>query len=147
MPTAAWYGQAFQGQFGATAARRMDWVTDSVKALLTTNTYTQDVDLNAFRSDVTNEVAGTNYVAGGVALTGKTLTYDSVTNETRLSCDNPTFTNITVASIRKIVFYKNVGTAATDPLLWIYVLDGDQSVAAADFVVVIAATGAAKIVS
>lgn len=147
MPTAAWYGQAFQGQYGATAGRRIAWVGDTVNALLTTNTYTQDVDAHDFRDDVTNECSGTNYVAGGVALTGKTLTYDSATNESRLDCDDVTYTNITVANIRKIVFYKVVGTAATDPLLWIYVLDGDQSVTGADFVVVIAATGAAKIVS
>jgi hypothetical protein len=145
--TANWFGQAAMGQFGTTAARRMDWVTDTVNCLLTTVTYTEDLDAHDFRNDVTNEVTGTNYSAGGVALSGKTLTYDSATNESRMDANDPTFTNITVSSIRKAVFYKVVGSSATDPLLFIYVFDGDQSVTAADFVIVLAATGAAKAVT
>lgn len=147
MATANWFGQAAMGQFGTLAARRMDWVTDSVSVLLTTNTYTEDLDNHDFRNDVTNEVTGTNYVAGGVALSGKTLTYDSATNESRMDANDPTFPNITVTGIRKAVFYKVVGTTATDPLLFIYVFDGDQSVTAADFVIQLAATGAAKAVT
>lgn len=147
MATANWYGQAAMGQFGTTAGRRMDWVSDVINVLLTTNTYTEDLDAHDFRNDITNEVTGTNYVAGGVALSGKTLTYDSATNESRMDANDPTFTNITVSLIRKAVFYKVVGTAATDPLLWIYVFDGDQSVTAADFVIQLAATGAAKVVT
>lgn len=147
MATAAWYGQAFQGQFGATTARRIDWVSDTINVLLTTSSYTEDVDAHDFRNDVTNEVTGTNYSAGGVALSGKTLTYDSATNESRLDATDPTFTNITVSGIRKAVFYKSVGTSATDPLLWLYTFDGDQTLAAADFIIQLAATGAAKITS
>jgi hypothetical protein len=147
MATANWYGQAAMGQFGATAARRIDWVGDSISVLLTASTYTEDLDAHDFRNDVTNEVTGTNYSAGGVALSGKTLTYDSASNESRMDANDPTFTNITVSGIRKAVFYKVVGTTATDPLLFIYVFDGDQTVAAADFVIQLAATGAAKAVT
>lgn len=147
MATANWYGQAAMGQFGTTAARRMDWVSDTINVLLTTSTYAEDLDNHDFRNDVTNEVTGTNYSSGGVALSGKTLTYDSATNESRMDANDPTFSNVTISSIRKAVFYKVVGTSATDPLLWIYVFDGDQTVAAADFVVQLAATGAAKAVT
>lgn len=147
MPTANWYGQAAMGQFGATAARRMDWVGDTINVMLTASTYTEDLDAHDFRNDVTNEVTGTNYSAGGIALSGKTLTYDSASNESRMDANDPTFTNITVSGIRKAVFYKVVGTAATDPVLFIYVFDGDQTVAAADFIVQLAATGAAKAVT
>lgn len=147
MPTAAFYGQGILGQYGGTAARRMDWVADTVKGSLHTNTYTPDFDAHDFHADLTNEVTGTNYTAGGVAITGKTLTYDSATNETRFDCDDPTYTNITVASIRKLVFYKVVGTSATDPLLWAITFDGDSSVTAANFVVTVPATGIAKITS
>lgn len=147
MATANWFGQAAMGQFGTTAVRRMDWVTDTVNVLLTTVTYAEDLDAHDFRNDVTNEVTGTNYSAGGVALSGKTLTYDSATNESRMDANDPTFTNITVSGIRKAVFYKVVGSSATDPLLWIYVFDGDQTVAAADFIITLAATGAAKAVT
>lgn len=147
MATANWFGQAAMGQFGTTPARRMDWVTDTVNVLLTTVTYAEDLDAHDFRNDVTNEVTGTNYSAGGVALSGKTLTYDSATNESRMDANDPTFTNITVSGIRKAVFYKVVGSSATDPVLFIYVFDGDQTVAAADFIITLAATGAAKAVT
>jgi hypothetical protein len=147
MATANWFGQAAMGQFGATAARRIDWVTDTIKVLLTTVTYAEDLDAHDFQNDVTNEVTGTNYSSGGVALSGKTLTYDSASNESRMDANDPTFTNITVSNIRKAVFYKVVTTSADSPLLFIYVFDGDQSVTATDFVIQLAATGAAKAVT
>ena len=148
MATANWYGQAAMGQFGTTPGRRINWTGDSQKCLLTTTSYAQNIDTDTFQSDVTNEVTGTNYVAGGVALTTKTLTYDSATNEARMDADDVTFTNITVSGILKAVFYDATpGTAGTNPLLFIYVFDGAQSVTAVDFVIQLAATGAAKAVA
>lgn len=145
MATANWYGNSMLGQWGTTAARRIDWVTDTINCGLTTNTYSQNFDTHTFYSDITNEVTGTNYVAKGVVLSGKTLTYDSATDETRLDSNDPTFTNITVTGIRKAFFFKDTGAAGTSPLMFLFIFDGDQSVTAADFIIQLDATGAAKI--
>ena len=52
-----------------------DWDTDTIKVMLTTSLYTPDQDTHDFKNDVTNEVTGTGYTAGGQALTNKTVTY------------------------------------------------------------------------
>lgn len=147
MATAAWYGNSLLGQYSATAARRIDWVTDNIYCGLTTNTYSPDFDAHTYYSDITNEVTGTNYTAKGVLVDGKTVTYDSGTNETRLDADDPTFSNVTITGIRKAFWFKDTGTAGTSPLMFLYTYDGDQSVSGADFIVQLAATGAAKVVT
>lgn len=145
MATANWYGLFFRESYNATGAAFNFTTASIVKCMLTTVTYVPDFDANTFRSDVTNEVSGTNYSTGGVVLTGATVTYDSASDETRFDFNDPTFTNITVSSIRRAIFYRNVGAAGTDRLLWAYTFDGDQSVTAADFIIQLDVTGAAKI--
>lgn len=88
----------------------------SVKALLTTSAYVQDVD-QQFRSSVTNEVVGTGYTAGGVAVTGVAVMYDSATNHPHLTCDPVDFGVITIAEVAAIVFYVDTGSPATDVLI------------------------------
>src|SRR3954452_21956801 len=85
MATAAVYGNHLLGQYSATAARRVDWVTDTIKCTLHTATYAPNQDTHTFASDLTNELAtGGGYTAGGVTLASKTTAYDSATNQTRL---------------------------------------------------------------
>ena len=55
------------------------YLTDSIKVMLMTSTYTPNKDTHAFKSDITNEVVGTNYVATGQALASKTAAYLSAT--------------------------------------------------------------------
>jgi len=145
MATANWFGLFFRDCYNGNAAAFDFTAASAVKCMLTTNTYAQDYDAHDFRNDVTNEVTGTNYSTGGVVLTSGAVTYDSASDETRIDFADPTFTNITVSNIRKAVFYHNVGTSATDHLLWAYIFDGDQSVTAADFIIQLDVTGAAKI--
>ena len=142
--TATWYGQFFLYQLG-TGANKLAWAADTVNCSLHTSTYAQNVDTDDFWNDATNEVTGTNYVTKGVALSGKAITYDSATDETRLDANDPTFTNITVTGIRKAVFFKDTGVSSTSPLLWIFDFGADQTVAGADFIIQLDATGAAKV--
>lgn len=51
MATAKWYGNAHAGQYSATAARRVDWVTDTIKAALCTSSYTPNQDTHTWRTD------------------------------------------------------------------------------------------------
>jgi hypothetical protein len=142
--TANFYGNFFAGMFSTTAARRVDWATDTIKVMLTTSTYTPDQDAHDFVNDVTNEISGTGYTAGGQALTTKTVTYDSATNETRLDADDPSWTSATITT-RRAVYYKDTGTAATSPVVCWVDFGADQSVTAGTFTISHAATGVGKV--
>jgi hypothetical protein len=48
--------------------------TDSLKMALVTSTYSPNFDTHALYSDLTNEVVGTGYTAGGATLAGLSLT-------------------------------------------------------------------------
>ncbi|MFN5320594.1 MAG: hypothetical protein ACK5D7_03930, partial [Planctomycetota bacterium] len=61
------------------ARGNIDFDTNSFKAFLVTSAYTPNKDTHTKRSDVTNEVTGTGYTAGGVA-TVCTVTKDTATD-------------------------------------------------------------------
>lgn len=59
----------------------VNFAGDTIKVSLHTSTYTP-ADTHKFFSDVTNEVTGTGYTAGGETLTTKTLTFTDDASET-----------------------------------------------------------------
>src|ERR1041385_3398305 len=96
MASGTLYGQTFTGQYSATAARRIDWVTDTIRMTLHTATYTPNRDTHVFASDLTNEVAaGGGYSTGGVVLATKSVSYDATTHQTRLICADPSWASAT----------------------------------------------------
>jgi hypothetical protein len=136
MATASWYGLALQGQYGATAARRVDWVGDTIKIMLLTNAYTFNQDTHDFVDDVNaNEItnsAGTAYVAGGQALSGKSVGYASGTNTLQLLASNSVWSTASFTAYKGVV-YKDTGTATTSPLLGYVDLGGAQTVTSGTF--------------
>jgi len=50
------------------ARSNVDFDTDTFKTMLTTSAYTENKDTHAKRSDVTSEVVGTGYTAGGTTV-------------------------------------------------------------------------------
>ena len=113
--TATPYGQSFK----SLGLGRFDFTTHTFKLLLTTSSYTPTFDLDEFRDDVTNEVTGTGYTAGGATLAGLSWVYDAANDRCQLSCDPVTWTSATFTA-RRGVIYRSTGTAATDPLLsWV----------------------------
>ena len=108
-----WYGEGLLN----VAKGAIDLDTDTFKIMLTTSAYTPNQDTHNFRDDVTNEVMGTGYTAGGATLSGVSVTYDSATNEVRISWTDPTWTTATITA-RTAVIYKSRGGASTaDELL------------------------------
>lgn len=132
--TAFWYGEGARGFFSATAARRVDWVGDTIKVTLHTSTYTPNQDTHDFKDDLTNELptAG-GYTAGGATLSGKSVTYTSGTNTVALLAADTTWTTATF-TCRYAVVWKDTGTASTSPLLGYVDFGADQSPAGVDFV-------------
>jgi hypothetical protein len=142
--TANWYGNALLGQWSATAARRVDWVTDTIKQSLHTNTYSPNQDTDDFFNDATNEITGTGYTAGGVTLGSKTATYDSATNEARLDAADAQWTTATFTT-RRSVTYKDTGVGTTSPVMGWIDFGGDESVSSGTFTIQFDSTGVLKV--
>lgn len=109
---------------------------DALKCLLTTSAYAYSQANDRYQSAVTNEVTGTGYSAGGIALTGVVAT-DSGGTYT-LACNTIDFGTLTVTGIRVAVIYDSTpGSAATNPLLWFWDIGADQSPNGVDFQILV----------
>jgi hypothetical protein len=76
--TFEWFGKAFANEHGGEVAGdsfAVDFLSDTIKIALATSSYAPNLDSHEVFSDVTNEIAGTGYSAGGLALGSKTLTF------------------------------------------------------------------------
>lgn len=89
----------------------IDLDTDTIKVLLTTSSYTENKDTQTKRSDVTNEVTGTGYTAGGNTTT-ITITKDTTNDRLDVTLGGTTWSSSTITA-RKLVYYKSRGGAAT----------------------------------
>lgn len=56
----------FASAFLKTLNKEIDFDTDTIKAMLCAAGYTPDLDAHDYKNDVTNEVTGTGYTAGGL---------------------------------------------------------------------------------
>lgn len=90
----------------------LNGATDTIKAMLCTNSYTPDKDAHTKRSDITNEVSGTGYSAGGQALTTKAVTQDNTNDRGVFDCDDVVWGSSTITA-RKVVLYKSRGGASS----------------------------------
>jgi hypothetical protein len=115
--TGTLYGLWLKNQLGGSNA--IDWDTDTIKVALTTSSYTPDQDAHDFFNDVTNEVTGTGYTAGGTTITASAPTYDGTSDQIRLDATDASWTSSTITA-RRAVIYKSTGTASTSPLIaWV----------------------------
>jgi hypothetical protein len=89
----------------------IDCDTDTFYVLLVTSSYTEDKDVHDKRDDVTNEVSGTGYTAGGVAAT-VTVTKDTANDRIDVSLGSASWASSTITA-RKAVYYKRRGGAAS----------------------------------
>jgi hypothetical protein len=130
--TAKWYGLGVSNYLNAA----IDWDTDTIKVSLHTSTYSPNQDTHDFRDDLTNEVSGTGYSAGGAALANKARTYDAASNTIRLDADDLSWTGATISGIRYAVIYKSRGGASSaDELLGYVDFGGDQAVSSGTFTI------------
>lgn len=95
----------------------IDFDTAALGALLVTSSYTPNYDTHEFRSDITNEVTGTGYSAGGIALTGEGITLDTTANRLKIDAADADFGTLTVTGITGLVIYVVTGSSATDNLV------------------------------
>lgn len=142
--TAAWFGLAPKDQWGATAADRVDWVTDTIKIAILDNAATIAQDTDQYWSDQSaNEVSGTGYTAGGITLSSKTLTYDAASNTVRFKAADVTWTTVTFTNGLYAIIYKSTGTDTTSHLLGWIDFGAAQNPSGVDFTISFDATDGA----
>jgi len=111
----------------------------TLKAMLTTSAYTYS-KLHDFRDDITNEVVGTGYVAGGETITTPVVTQDDTNDQADMDFDDIEWTGSTITA-RNAILYKSVGSAATDNLWCRINFGADFSSSATTFRIEIDANG------
>jgi hypothetical protein len=134
--TALLYGKGILSAYN----KEIDLDTDTVKVALTTSSYTPDQDVHDYFNDVTNEVTGTGYTAGGATLGSKTVTYTAGTNVFAFDAADTVWSASTITA-RRAVVYVDTGTASTSPLIMYVDFGADLASTAAAFTITWAAAG------
>jgi hypothetical protein len=115
------------------AVGAIDFDTDTFRVLLTTSAYTEDLDAHDFRNDVTNEVTGTGYTAGGNTVTVTVNAVDTTNNRLDITLGGTTWPSSTITA-RKAVYYKSRGGASSaDELIAVVDFGSDVSTTAGTF--------------
>jgi hypothetical protein len=111
--TAKFYGNAFVSAFN----KKIDLDSDTIKVALTTSSYTPSQDAHDYFNDITNEVTGTGYTAGGATLASASITYTGASNVLKLDGDDTSWASSTITARYAIIYDATPGTAATNPLI------------------------------
>jgi len=138
--TAYWYGLAFTAAFN----KEIDLDDDNVKVMMTTDSYTPNQDTHNYKDDVTNEVVGTGYTAGGSVLQTPTVAYATATNVWNFDADNPVWGSSSITARRAVVYY-NTGTDSTSALIMYVDFGEDKTSADGDFTINWHADGICKV--
>ena len=111
-------------QLGAT----VDLLAGTVIMSLHTSTWVPNIDTHDFFDDATNEISGANGYAQQT-LGGKTVTYDSASDQVRFDCNDVTFSFSAGNTWRNgAVWINTAGASSTDPLYGALIWDSDQTV-------------------
>ena len=94
----------------------IDFENDTFKLALVTSSYTPDRDTHDNFDDITNEVSGTGYTAGGAALANLTVTQDNTNDKAVFDAYDVTWASSTITA-RAGILYKVGAWASTSPLI------------------------------
>ncbi len=113
-----------------------DTTADRFKVMLVTSSYTPNFGTHDFKSDVTNEVSGTGYDAGGKSLSSVTLTQSGGT--ITFDAADLTWASSTITARGAVVYDDSL---TNDPLICYIDFGADKSSSAGDFVLTFNASG------
>ena len=110
----------------------IDFDTDTFKILLVTSSYTPNKDTHDKRDDVTNEVSGTGYTAGG-ATSACTVTKDTANDKVTISFAATSWATSTITARGAVVYKSRGGASSADELVCYIDFGADVSSSAATF--------------
>lgn len=135
------YGLTLEKMLIDTSGQSLE--AETHKGLLVTDTEAPNFDTHDFRADITAEVSGTGYTAGGATLTTTEITLTS--GVLKWDFDDPSWASSTITSAMALVTYFNVGSSATDQLILLLDFVTAVSTSAGLLTVAISASGAMTI--
>jgi hypothetical protein len=96
----------------------IDLDTDSFKMMLVSVVpTTTHKDSWSKRSDVTNEVTGTGYTAGGAAVTLTVAAVDTANDDVEITCSAPSWTTATITALAAVIYKARGGASSADELV------------------------------
>ena len=99
-------------------------LTQTIKVALVTSAYTFNQETHDYFDDITNEVTGTGYTAGGATLGTKTCT--EATRVTTFDAADTSWTSSTITARGAVVYYAS-GTASSSLLIAFIDFGADKS--------------------
>ena len=118
----------------------IDLDTDTFKLMLVTSAYTP-TKTHAKRSDITNEVTGTGYTAGGATLANVTVTQDNTNDLAKFDADDVSWATSTITARGAVLYKARGGASSADELVKYFDFGSDQSSVGAAFTVQFNANG------
>lgn len=131
------YGPFFQSLLN----KEVDIDTDTLKVMLTTSAYTPNQDTHRYKSDVTNEITGTGYTAGGATVTSPTVTYTGASNLITFDAADTSWSSASFTARTYVLYDSTPATDATRPLIQYETFGSDQTVTSSTFTIVWNASG------
>jgi len=119
----------------------IDLDTDDIKVMLVTSTYTPNIDTHTKASDITNEVVGTGYTAGGVSLTTKAVTADNTNDLGKFDADDVTWATSTITARGAVIYKSRGGASSADELVAYLDFVSDKISTAGNFNLIFNANG------
>lgn len=96
----------------------IDLDTDSFKMMLVSVVpTTTHKDTWTKRSDVTNEVTGTGYTAGGTAVTLTVAAVDTANDDVEITCSAPNWPSSTITALAAVIYKSRGGASSADELV------------------------------
>lgn len=119
---------------------KIDLSSDTIKIALVTSTYSPSIDNHDFFNDITNEVSGTGYTAGGATLASKTVTQDNTNDKAVFDAADVTWTTSSITA-RGAILYKSTGVSSTSPLIGYIDFGADKTSDGGTFQITISTSG------
>lgn len=144
------YTKHFSSLYGANSATytTTTGATNQIKAMLCTSTYTPNQNTHQFKSDVTNEITGTGYTAGGTVINTSATLSDSTTSWSLLYA-NASWSSASFTARYCVVYSSGPSgssyAAGAAPLVLYVDFGADQTVSSGTFTVQWNASGTVAI--
>jgi hypothetical protein len=114
----------------------VDFDTDTFKMMLVTSSYSASKS-HAKRNEVTNEVSGTGYTAGGNACSVTVAATDNSNNDVEISFSVTSWTSATITARAGVIYKSRGGASTADELVGYVDFGGDVTSTNGTFAVTI----------
>lgn len=95
----------------------IDMDSDTFKVMLTTSAYTENKDTHTRRSNVTNEVSGAGYAAGGADTTVTVAAVDTANDDVEITIGAAAWAASTITARKAVIYKARGGAASADELV------------------------------